>query len=128
MSPLVRSVAGAAIVLALGACRAPSPVAAPAEGLQTLHLGEHFDTPKGNVFVVRVQDEYRLIRCIPTGPIAGCYEDILSLPSDGLTWNEWVDVEAVPGLSMTFLSPIDVAVRMNEPDEPDEASEAILAK
>ena len=60
---------------------------------------------------MRIQDEYRVIRCIPEGPIAGCYEDVLSVPRSGLSYNRWIPVDNCPGLEVAFLSPREVAFR-----------------
>jgi hypothetical protein len=86
-------------------------------------LGEPFKTPLGDVHFARIQDEYRLIRCIPettAGALAGCYEDIFSVqrdalsddPSDGVNWNSWIVVTRVPGLEVAFLDPSRVAFRL----------------
>ena len=81
-------------------------------------LGEYFETEKGQVFVLRVQDEFRLIRCIPEGPIAGCYEDVYSVSGHDVSWNDWVDVDNVPGLRLAFLSPTAIAVARNGAVDP----------
>src|SRR6185503_19916198 len=106
--------AGAALVL--GACAAsgggggtsqpPSKLAEGATGVKS--LGEPYKTPYGQIHVIRIQDEYRLLRCIPEGPIQGCYEDVLIVPrealsennADGISWNNWIDVKNVPGLQV----------------------------
>lgn len=89
------------------------------DGVRIYDLGESFATREGPVHVIRVQDEYRLVRCIPEGPIAGCYEDILSVPraplSDdsvaGPRWNQWIEVPTVPGLKIAFVGTGRIAVR-----------------
>lgn len=90
----------------------PEPEPAPIDDLtaEMVNLGQPFDTSTGQIFVLRVQDEFRLIRCIPDGPIAGCYEDVLSVSGDSIAWNAWLDVEQVPGLRVAFVSPSAVAV------------------
>jgi len=98
------------VVAALAACTSPRPSQREAPMLRA--IGEPYATPSGEVFLIRVQDEFRLIRCIPEGPIAGCYEDVLALPSGGVAWNEWISVDTVPGLRVAFLSPTEVALRM----------------
>ena len=102
------------LALGFAGCAAPSGGGASGPPYKLLHLGEQFPTPEGNVFVIRVQDDFKLIRCIPDGPIAGCYEDLFSVPEQGLAWNEWVSVESVPGLRLAFMSPLEVAVRMED--------------
>ncbi len=84
----------------------------PAIPATLVALGEHFDTARGRVFVLRIQGEYRVIRCIPDGPgsIAGCFEDVLSVSGDDVRWNTWMDVRDVPGLSVAFVSPTAVAL------------------
>jgi hypothetical protein len=80
-----------------------------------LPLGDHFETPKGgSLFVISVQDEYRLIRCIPSGPIAGCYEDMFTIPSGSVHYNRWMRVETVPGLELAIVSPTEVAFRVEQ--------------
>jgi hypothetical protein len=95
---------------ASGARGGPDPAPYEVRG-----LGEPYTTPAGEVFLIRVQDEYRLIRCIPTGPIAGCYEDVLALPRGGVPWNEWMPVDTVAGLHLAFLSPDVIALRHEPP-------------
>lgn len=76
-------------------------------------LGESFKATGGEVSVLRAQDEYRFFKCVPGGPIAGCYEDVMVVPrsalsedpNDGISWNQWINVEKVPGLKVMFLSP-----------------------
>lgn len=77
-------------------------------------VGEYFETKAGPCVLIRVQDEYRLIRCVETGPIAGCYEDIFSLNLNDVEWNEWVNVQPAPGLTLAFLSPDEFVVRFDE--------------
>ena len=107
------------LALALGAalsgCVSPPPGAQPAGGdpdapAQVLAFGEPFETSEGQVFVLRIQDEYRVIRCIPDGPIAGCYEDVLSVSDSSVVWNEWMQVTDVPGLQVAFVAPGSVAL------------------
>jgi len=91
----------------------------PATPATLVALGEHFDTARGRVFVLRIQGEYRVIRCIPDGPgsIAGCFEDVLSVSGDDIRWNTWMDVRDVPGLSVAFVSPTAVALLQRPPSE-----------
>ena len=77
-----------------------------------LPLGDHFDSPQGSLFVISVQDEYKLIRCIPSGPIAGCYEDVFVIPRSAVHYNRWMKVESVPGLELAVVSPTEVAFRV----------------
>ncbi len=125
-TPALALAAAALLATALVGCTAPPRHAesAPSNGLRLVALGEHIPTSRGNVFVVRVQGEYRLIRCIPSGPIAGCYEDVLSVADADVAWNHWVDVDAVPGLRVAFVSPTDVAFV----EEPAPISTEVMAK
>ena len=79
-----------------------------------LPLGDHFESSLGSLFVIGVQGEYRLIRCIPAGPIAGCYEDLLVVPRDDVKWNRWLAVPKIPGLELAIVSPTEVAFRVEE--------------
>lgn len=114
--------AAAAVALALaaaGGCGSTGNGIHEGDGVRIYDLGESFKTTQGPVHVIRVQDEYRVVRCIPEGPIAGCYEDILSVPraplSDdsvpGARWNQWIDVPTVPGLRIAFVGTGRIAVR-----------------
>ena len=108
-----------ALVLALGlpvsaltGCLSPRPGAqgggvagGPESAPRLVTFGEPYATSEGQVFVLRIQNEYRVIRCVPTGPIAGCYEDVLSVPGHDVRWNEWLEVGDVPGLQVAFISP-----------------------
>ncbi|MCE9636476.1 MAG: hypothetical protein K8T90_12290 [Planctomycetes bacterium] len=112
-----------AAILALSgglvACAAPG--SGPSGKAATRRLGESFPTTVGDVYLIRVQDEYRLIRCMPDTAIQGCYEDVFRMQRDALTddsaaqhsfrWNQWVNVPSVPGLEIMFLSPEQVALR-----------------
>ena len=110
---------------AAGGCASSDDGIREGDGVKIYDLGEPFRTRQGTVHVIRVQDEYRLVRCIPDGPIAGCYEDILSVPraplSDdsvpGPRWNQWIDVPTVEGLKIAFVGTGRVAVR-EEPVAP----------
>ena len=99
------------------ACASPAPLPPPtASGhAEMVSLQQPFETSKGLIFVLKVQDEFRLIRCIPDGPIAGCYEDVLSVSGDAVDWNAWMDVENVPGLRVAFVSPTAVAIVRDDP-------------
>lgn len=96
----------------------------PPSGQAVRKLGESFRTRHGDVYMLRVQDEYHLIRCIPTsssGAIAGNYEDVFTMPRDRLTddasaqskvrWNTWIPVPELPGLDINFLSPEWISLR-----------------
>jgi hypothetical protein len=111
----------AALAAAAGACATPEPepeIPGP-QNYRMYDLGESFSTDAGPVHLLRVQDEYRLVRCITEGEIAGCYEDIFSIPRDQLSdesspgprWNHWIDVPAVPGLRIALVDTGRVAVR-----------------
>ena len=84
------------------------------ERSNVLPLGDHYESSLGSLFVIAVQNEYRLIRCIPAGPIAGCYEDLFVLPRDEVKFNRWLTVAKVPGLEMAVVSPTAVAFRVQE--------------
>jgi hypothetical protein len=84
---------------------------------QLVAFGEPFQTSAGQIFVLKVQDEYRVIRCIPDGPIAGCYEDVLSVSNDKVDWNAWMSVGDVPGLRVAFVSPTAIALFQGPVDE-----------
>ena len=108
----------AAVAAGLSACAgprsdgAPMPASDPIDRADIFSLGDHYQsTAAGSLFVISVQDEYRLIRCIPSGPIAGCYEDVWRLPRDGVRYNRWMGVESVPGLEIAVVSPTQVAYR-----------------
>ena len=80
-----------------------------------LSFDESFESARGRVFVLRIQDEFRLIRCIPDGTITGCYEDVLSISGDDVEWNTWMDVTDIPGLRVAFVSPTAVALVQEPP-------------
>jgi hypothetical protein len=95
------------------AAQASATQAAAWRGSDRPHLvafGEPFQTSAGQIFVLRIQDQYRVIRCIPDGPIAGCYEDVLSVSNHDVEWNEWMTVADVPGLKVAFVSPTAIAL------------------
>lgn len=109
----------AGVVLGLGACASAGPSdATQHETSEVLHLGDHYESPVGNLFVIRVQDEYKLIRCTSEGAIAGCYEDVLSLSRDQVSFNRWVKVQSVPGLEMAVVSATEVAFRHRDEPRP----------
>jgi hypothetical protein len=68
-------------------------------------------TPQGNLFVLRIQDEYRVIRCIEEGPIRGCYEDVFAVSGDALKYNRWMELVSIPGVQVAVVSPTEVAFR-----------------
>ncbi len=79
---------------------------------RVMQLGEQFETPQGRLYVLRVQDEYRVIRSTQEGPIRGFYEDVFSVPADSVKFNRWLDVQGMPGVQMALLSPTQVAFRV----------------
>jgi hypothetical protein len=99
-------------LLALAACagdQASVGTGAPAER----GLGEPYKTTTGlQVHLMRVQDEYRLIRRVKEGQIQAdddvfkiSRETITDEPGQsGVRWNTWVPVPSVPGLEIKFLS------------------------
>jgi hypothetical protein len=96
------------------------------QGVVLRNLGEPFKTSRGEVHVIRVQDEYKLLRCISEGPIAGCYDEVLQVPraalseddKDGIRWNDWIDVPQVPGLKIQFVGPSRIAIRTENGSAP----------
>ena len=115
--PLFALLAGLAFA---AGCASPPPAPRDVEPQppQLVSFGEPFETSEGQVFVLRIQDEYRVIRCIPDGPIAGCYEDVLSVPDHSVPWNTWLDVGDVPGLRVAFVSPHAIALHQLPPERP----------
>ena len=115
-APFVTAVA---LAVALTSCAMPG--AGPGGKAETRRLGESFPTTKGDVYLIRIQDEYRLIRCMPDSAIQGCYEDVFRMQRDALTddakavnsfrWNQWVKVPSIDGLEIMFLTPEQVALR-----------------
>lgn len=77
-----------------------------------LALGDHYESPAGSLFVISVQDEYRLIRCIPDGPIAGCYDNLFTVRRDSVKYNRWLEVGGIDNLDIAFVSPTEVAFRI----------------
>jgi hypothetical protein len=118
---VVRSLSSALLVVVAAAACVSQHSAPPGAAVRS--LGESFKTTHGEVFLMRVQDEYVLIRCIPEGPIAGCYENVYRIQRDAITddatstgaervrWNQWVPVKDVPGLEIMFLDPGHIALR-----------------
>jgi len=80
-------------------------------------LGDEYASPVGNLFVISVQDEYRLIRAVSSGAISRGYEDLFSVPRDNVKFNRWMRVEKAPGLELAIVSPTEVAFRYGEPVE-----------
>lgn len=109
----------AASALALAACASGPPSNGNAVAVR--QLGESYKSAQGDVLMIRVQDEYQLIQCVPEGPIAGCFKDVFKMPRDQITddatakdavrWNEWIDVPHMPGLQVSFLGPDRIALR-----------------
>lgn len=108
----MRSFLVAALSIAcLAGCAMNQGQSRAAEGVRD--LGEPFKAVGGEVSVLRAQDEYRFFKCVPGGPIAGCFEDVMVVPraalsedpNDGILWNQWIDVKEIPGLKVMFLSP-----------------------
>ena len=109
----------AASALSLAACA--SGHHSNGSSVEVRKLGQSYKTSQGEVVMIRVQDEYQLIQCVPEGPIAGCFTDVFKMPRDRITddsamegavrWNEWVDVPRIPGLQLSFLGPDSIALR-----------------
>ena len=114
-----------AAVLSCAACASPP---GGVERSDVLPLGDHYECAFGSLFVIHVQDEYRLIRCVSgtSGTISGCYDDVLAVPTDDVRWNRWIDVPNARGLELAIVSPAEVAFRIRpgvRPDaRPDEGS------
>ena len=97
----------------LGACAAPRGSAyVPENDYAIKKVGEHFETADGRLKLIRVQDEFKLLRCVDGGPIEGCYVDVFTLPRDQLGSTTWIPISESPGLRLAFLSPDEVAVRV----------------
>ncbi len=109
-----------ASILTLAACAAsgcvgPRPTeSAGVRRSDVLTLGDHFDCAFGSLFVIHIQDEYRLIRCVDrgSGAISGCYDDVLVVPTDEVQWNRWIEVPKAQGLDVAIVSPKEVAFRV----------------
>ena len=108
-----RTLAVVAVIAA--SCVAGCASAAPEDGdgriSDVLGLGALYDSPAGSVFVIDVQGEYRLIRCVSAGPIARGYEDLYVVPRDQVKFNRWMNIEKAPGLELAIVSPREVAFR-----------------
>ena len=115
--------AALAVAAAAGACASQNEGIEETEHVRIYDLGESFTTTAGPIHLLRVQDEYRLVRCTTEGDIEGCYEDILSIRRDQLSdesvqgprWNDWIEVPAVPGLHIALVGSGRVAVRQEQP-------------
>ena len=117
MNRVFASSAAAAALIVAGCAAEKPPVAERStviERSNVLPLGDHYESSLGSLFVIGVQGEYRLIRCIPAGPIAGCYEDLLVVPRDDVKWNRWLSVPKIPGLELAIVSPTEVAFRVED--------------
>lgn len=75
-------------------------------------LGESFATPEGACKVIKVQDDFRVVRCVGDGSIQGCYEELLSVTDYDVRWNEPLPLEVGEGVTLSFLTPTDVVVRV----------------
>jgi hypothetical protein len=109
-----RVLASSAAVAALVVAGCASEATPAVQRSNVLPLGDHYESSLGSLFVIGVQGEYRLIRCIPAGPIAGCYEDLLVVPREEVKWNRWLPVEKIPGLELAIVSPTEVAFRVED--------------
>jgi hypothetical protein len=107
-----------AFVGALGCASPTRPSSDAVEQSDVLPLGGQYECELGSLFVIRVQDEYRLIRSVPRGSIAG-YDDVFVVPRDQVRWNRWVTVPGARGLELAIVSPERVAFRCRtEPGTP----------
>ena len=124
----ISSLAALLLVLAVGLAGCASVEPAAPEGAELLEpgvdgdqaytikrLGESFPTEVGGCVMILVQDEYRMIRCIDEGPIAGCFDPIYTVAQHEVDWSEWVDVVKAPGLRLAFLSPVEYALIYDPP-------------
>ncbi len=101
----------AALCVALAGCAGTRGDGRPSDGVRD--LGESFKATNGEISVLRAQDDYTFFKCVPGGPIAGCFEDLMVVPraalsedpADGISWNKWIDVQGIDGLKVMFLSP-----------------------
>lgn len=112
MKRALASCAAAAAFLAAGCASGPEAI----ERSHIVPLGAQYETPLGSVFVIGVQDEYRLIRTVPSGAgtITGGYEDVFAIPREQVQYNRWLDVAKMPGLELAIVSPKEVAFRVKE--------------
>ena len=124
-----KTVFGMLLLLGAAGCATPTAEPQPADAPQapleetstgyTVHeLGEYFDTADGHCKVIRVQDDYRLIRCVTAGRIQGCFEDLLTVPRLDLELMTWREVDALDGLEVAFLTPDRVAIRQDRLQRP----------
>ena len=107
---LVAACAG--VALALAGCASDGLSGA---GVSDIYpLGVQYDSPVGGLLVLDVQDEYRLVRAVSAGAISRGYEDLFSVPKDGVRFNRWMRIEKAPGLDLAIVSPTEVAFRFGE--------------
>ena len=117
----MRHATATALILAagafLGACASARPRSSriPENSYTIKKVGEHFETADGRLKLIRVQDEFKLLRCVDGGPIEGCYVDVFTLPRDQLGTTTWIPISEQPGLRLAFLSPEEIAVRVVRP-------------
>ncbi len=110
MHRALASCAAVSAFLVSGCATVPNGI----ESWQIVPIGIHHETPLGTVFVIGVQDEFKLIRTIPpgAGTITGGYEDVFAIPREQVHYNRWLDVSTMPGLQLAIVSPTEVAFRV----------------
>ena len=104
-----------AALLAASCATSPSaPTSGPVEieRSDVLALGEAFDSSMGGLHVISVQDEFHVVRCADTGPIAGCFDTIFTVPREQVRFNRWLPVPAAPGLDVALVTPTRVAFQI----------------
>jgi hypothetical protein len=101
-------------MLSLAGCASEPADNGAARISDALPLGAEYESPVGNLIVISVQDEYRLIRVVSVGPIGRSYEDLFAVPRDAVKFNRWMPVKSSPGLELAIVSPTEVAFRFGE--------------
>ena len=108
------AVLAVAVALCAAGCESSPPADGAGQVSEVMPLGDQYDSPVGCLFVISVQDEYRLIRSVSSGPISHGYEDLFSVPRDRVKFNRWMRVDKAPGLEFAIVSPREVAFRVDE--------------
>jgi hypothetical protein len=104
----------AAAVLSSAGCESDPYAHGGSRVSDVMPLGYEYESPVGCLCVISLQDEYRLIRSVASGPISHGYEDLFTVPRDHVKFNRWMTVEKAPGLELAIVSPSEVAFRFAE--------------
>ncbi len=107
-------VVAALAALPLAACESASSAGGGERVSDVISLGQQYESPVGTIFVIDVQNEYRLLRAVASGAIARGYEDLFVIPQDDVKFNRWMPVAKAPGLELAIVSPTEVAFRYRE--------------